>query len=117
MPRIYSKTKPVIYTNFAGLNSSMGEVSMENPEEQRLLAMDNAFCSVRDLASRDPFATRSIIVGLDSYTNVTVAHRDIVYDIHPIVETVHTEQAKPPTQKRVGLILRMAYTPSAPSPR
>jgi hypothetical protein len=50
----------------------------------------NAFCSVRDLTSRDPFATRSIIVGLDSYSDVTVAHRDIVYDIHPITETVHT---------------------------
>jgi hypothetical protein len=53
MPRIYSKTKPVIYTNFAGLNSSMGEVSMENPEEQRLLAMDNAFCSVRGYISNE----------------------------------------------------------------
>ncbi len=31
-----------------------------------------------------------IIVGIDSYSDVTVAHPDIVYDIHPIVETVHT---------------------------
>jgi hypothetical protein len=50
----------------------------------------NAFCSVRDLASRDPFATRSIIVGIDSYSDITAAHRDIVYDIRPIDETVQT---------------------------
>jgi hypothetical protein len=50
----------------------------------------NAFCSVRDLASRDPFATRSIIVGIDSYFDITVAHRDIVYNIRPIDETVQT---------------------------
>jgi hypothetical protein len=50
----------------------------------------NAFCSVRDLASRDPFATRSIIVGIDSYSDVTVAHREIVYGIHSIDETVQT---------------------------
>ncbi len=40
--------------------------------------------------SRDPFATRSIVVGIDSYSDITVAHRDIVYDIRPIDETVQT---------------------------
>ncbi len=48
----------------------------------------NAFCSVQYLASREPFATRSIIVGIDSYSDITVAHRDIVYNIRPIDETV-----------------------------
>ena len=50
----------------------------------------NAFCTVRDPSSPDPFATRSIIVGLDSYSDVTVAHRDIAYGIHRIAETVQT---------------------------
>jgi hypothetical protein len=50
----------------------------------------NAFCSVRDLESRDPFATRYIAVVIDSYSDITVAHRDIVYDIRPIDETMQT---------------------------
>ncbi len=48
----------------------------------------NAFCTVRDPNSPDPLATHSIIVGLDSYSDVTVAHRDIAYNIHCIAETV-----------------------------
>ena len=50
----------------------------------------NAFCSVRDPASPDPFATRSILVGIDSYSDVTIAHRDIVYNVRSITETVQT---------------------------
>ncbi len=50
----------------------------------------NAFCSVRDPHSDDPFATRSILVGIDSYSDITVAHRDIVYGRRPIAETVYT---------------------------
>ncbi len=50
----------------------------------------NAFCSVRDPHSDDPFATRSILVGLDSYSDITVVHRDIVYGMRPIEETVYT---------------------------
>lgn len=54
--RISSNVKPVIYSNFAGLSSIMGEVSMENPEEQRLIAMDNTFNSVRGFISNEaPF--------------------------------------------------------------
>jgi hypothetical protein len=50
----------------------------------------NAFCSVRDPHSDDPFATHSILVGIDSYSDITVAHRDIVHGRHPIEETVYT---------------------------
>jgi hypothetical protein len=50
----------------------------------------NAFCTVRDPSSSDPFATRSIIVGLDSYSDVTVTHRNIAYGIHRIAEKVQT---------------------------
>jgi hypothetical protein len=38
----------------------------------------------------DFFATRSIIVGIDSYSDITVAHRDIANDIRSVSETVHT---------------------------
>jgi hypothetical protein len=50
----------------------------------------NAFCSVRDPLDSEFFATRSIIVGIDSYSDITVAHRDIAYDIRRVSETVHT---------------------------
>jgi hypothetical protein len=50
----------------------------------------NAFCTVRDPNSPNPLATRSIIVGLDSYSDMTVAHREIAYDIHRVAETVQT---------------------------
>jgi hypothetical protein len=33
---------------------------------------------------------RSILVGIDSYSDITVAHRDIVYGRRPIEETVYT---------------------------
>jgi hypothetical protein len=50
----------------------------------------NAFCTVRDPTNPDCFATRSIIVGIDSYSDITVAHREIAYDIRRVCETVHT---------------------------
>jgi hypothetical protein len=52
--------------------------------------VSNAFCSVRDPNDPDPLATRSIIVGIDSYPYITVAHRDIVYNIRRIDEMVNT---------------------------
>jgi hypothetical protein len=51
----------------------------------------NATASVRD--PRDPhhpLATRPILVGLDSYSDVTVASRDIVYNVHPVLEHLST---------------------------
>jgi hypothetical protein len=50
----------------------------------------NALCSVRDPSDPDFFATRSIIVGIDSYSDITVVHRDIAYDIRRVSKTVHT---------------------------
>jgi hypothetical protein len=35
-------------------------------------------------------ATRQLTIGLDSYSDVTVAHRDIVYNIRPIMERLST---------------------------
>ena len=63
----------------------------------------NAFCTVRDPNSPDPLATRSIIVGLDSYSDVTVAHRDIAYGIHRVAETVQTG-AGDATYQEEGLV-------------
>jgi hypothetical protein len=63
----------------------------------------NAFCTVRDPTVTDPLATRPIIVGLDSYSDVTVAHRDIAYAIHRVAETVHTG-AGASTHQEEGLV-------------
>jgi hypothetical protein len=54
--RFSVKVKPTIYSMFAGLSSSMGEIAMENPEEQRLVSMDNTFNSVKGYISNEaPF--------------------------------------------------------------
>ncbi len=51
----------------------------------------NALASVRDPQNpRRPLATRQLTIGLDSYSDVTVAHRDIVYNIRPIMERLST---------------------------
>ena len=51
----------------------------------------NAIASVRDpLHPRNPLATKQITIGLDSYSDVTVAHRDIVYNVRPITERLST---------------------------
>ncbi len=51
----------------------------------------NAIASVRDpLHPRNPLATRELTIGLDSYSDVTVAHRDIVYNVRPITERLST---------------------------
>ncbi len=42
---------------------------------------------MRDPLDPDFFATRSIIVGIDSYSDITVAHRDIAYDVRRVSET------------------------------
>jgi hypothetical protein len=58
---------------------------------------------VRDPSSPDPLATRSIIVGLDSYSDVTVAHRKIAYNIHRVAETVQTGAGEA-TYQEEGLV-------------
>ncbi len=51
----------------------------------------NAICSVRDPHhARNPLATIQLTVGRDSYSDVTVAHRDFVYNIRPITERLST---------------------------
>ncbi len=51
----------------------------------------NAIASVRDpLHPRNPLATRELTIGLDSYSDVTVAHRDITYNVRPITERLST---------------------------
>ncbi len=39
---------------------------------------------------RNPFATRQLTIGLDSYSDVTVAHRDLVYNVRPVTERLAT---------------------------
>ncbi len=51
----------------------------------------NATGFVRDpFATNNPFSTRPLVIGLDSYSDVTVAHRDIVYHARPIHEHLST---------------------------
>jgi hypothetical protein len=51
----------------------------------------NATGFVRDpLNHHNPLSTRSLIIGLDSYSDVTVASREIAYNIHPIHENLST---------------------------
>ncbi len=51
----------------------------------------NATASVWDPTHpSNPLATRSLTVGLDSYSDVTVAHRSIVYDVRAISERLST---------------------------
>jgi hypothetical protein len=40
--------------------------------------------------TRNPLSTRPLLVGLDSYSDVTVASRDIVYNVHPVLEHLST---------------------------
>ena len=51
----------------------------------------NATGFVRDPRDNQyPHATRPLTIGLDSYSDVTVAHRDIVYNTRPIHENLST---------------------------
>jgi hypothetical protein len=51
----------------------------------------NATAFVRDpLNTRHPLSTRPLLVGLDSYSDVTVASRDIVYNVRPVLEHLST---------------------------
>jgi hypothetical protein len=62
-----------------------------NPTPSPPLPLKGGLASVRDpLQPRKPFATRELTVGLDSYSDVTVAHRDIVYNVRPITERLST---------------------------
>ncbi len=55
----------------------------------------NAIAHVRDTRNPNyPLATRSLVIGLDSYSDVTVAHRDIVYDVRPVHENLSTGGGK-----------------------
>jgi hypothetical protein len=63
----------------------------------------SAFCTVRDPTVPDPLATRSILIGLDSYSDVTVAHREIAYNIHRVAETVQTGAGEA-TYQEEGLV-------------
>ena len=76
----------------------------------------NALCTVRDPKDPDFFATRAIISGIDSYSDITVAHRDIAYDIRPVCETVHTGAGEA-TYKEEGLVDIVELMDSTPTAR
>jgi hypothetical protein len=63
----------------------------------------NAFCTVRDPRAEAFDDTRSIIVGIDSYSDITVAHREIAYDIRRVCETVNTGAGEA-TYQEEGLV-------------
>ena len=51
----------------------------------------NATGFVRDPTNlQHPLSTRPLLIGLDSYSDVTVAHRSIVYNVRPIHESLST---------------------------
>jgi hypothetical protein len=51
----------------------------------------NATAFVRDPRNtRNPLSTRPLLVGLDSYSDVTMASRDILYNVHPVLEHLST---------------------------
>ncbi len=51
----------------------------------------NATGFVRDPTNlHHPLSTRPLLIGLDSYSDVTVAHRTIVYNVRPIHESLST---------------------------
>ncbi len=77
----------------------------------------NAIAHVRD--TRDPnypLATCSLLIGLDSYSDVTVAHRDIIYDVRPVHERLSMGGGKQRIMRKGSLILSMARARSAPYP-
>ncbi len=70
----------------------------------------NAFCTVRDPNAPDPLATRSILIGLDSYSDITVAHREIAYNVPHVAETVQTGAGEATYHEEVSEILVLCYT-------
>ena len=62
-----------------------------------------ATASARDPSNPDPIAIVPIVVGLDSYSDVTVASRSITYNIRPIAESVGTG-AGPSEYHEEGLV-------------
>lgn len=52
--RISTKFKPQLYTSFSGLNTSRADVSMERPEAQPFVEMDNLYCSSKGFLSNEP---------------------------------------------------------------
>ncbi len=80
----------------------------------------NATGYVRDpLNTRHPLSTRPLLIALDSYSDVTVAHRDIVYAVRPIHERLLTGGGRPRRHRRRPLLLpdhpRSRRQPSHPS--
>lgn len=52
--RISTPVKPQLYTAFTGLNTSRADISMERPEAQALVEMDNLWCSNKGFISNEP---------------------------------------------------------------
>jgi hypothetical protein len=77
----------------------------------------NAIVSVRDpTQSNNPLATHAITVGLDSYSDVTVAHRKLVYNVRAISERLSTGGGPTSIRKKALLTSWMAPILFAPSP-
>lgn len=56
--RISTPFKPQLYTSFAGLNTSRSDVSMERPEAQPFVELDNAYCSTTGYLTNETPLTR-----------------------------------------------------------
>lgn len=55
---ISNKFRPQLYTSFAGLNTSRDEVSMERPEAQPFIELDNLYCTSSGYLTNEPTIDR-----------------------------------------------------------
>ncbi len=58
MARISTKYKPRLYASFAGLITARSEVSLERPEAQPFVEMDNLYCSSKGYITNEPSISR-----------------------------------------------------------
>lgn len=73
--KISVKFKPQLYTSFAGLNTSRADVSMERPEAQPFVEMENTYCSSKGYLTNESalsdFGTDKSFISHLKYFNST----------------------------------------------
>jgi hypothetical protein len=52
--KISTPFKPQLYTSFAGLNTSRSDISMERPESQPFVVLDNLYCANTGYLTNEP---------------------------------------------------------------
>jgi len=67
--KISTSFKPQLYTSFAGLNTSRSDVSMERPEAQPFVELDNVYCANTGYLTNEP-TIGSILGSKNSVTHI-----------------------------------------------